>query len=229
MRTATTPGSGSDGSEASKCPADGDSGERALVGAGSSASSVVHIGRGVVDRLRHRAHPAAGVERIELAVVEGRGAIPGDGPLARPGGPAAARTGLLVERAIGLEVVHRALDGLQTGTAAVGSSGASSSLIQRASSSIGATERLSRSAAIRALLRLFVQLRIARTAVVAHHAFRYFENAYGLTFFAPQGMSTESEASAANVAGLIDELQSQQVCGVCREHFQPTLGRADCH
>lgn len=58
-----------------------------------------------------------------------------------------------------------------------------------------------------------------RTAVVAHHAFRYFENAYGLTFFAPQGMSTESEASAANVAGLIDELQSQQVSAVFAENI----------
>lgn len=33
-----------------------------------------------------------------------------------------------------------------------------------------------------------------RVAVVAHNAFRYFERDYGVTFLAPQGVSTESEA-----------------------------------
>lgn len=58
-----------------------------------------------------------------------------------------------------------------------------------------------------------------RTAVVAHHAFRYFENDYGITFLAPQGISTESEATAANVAGLIDAIQEQQVAAVFAENI----------
>lgn len=58
-----------------------------------------------------------------------------------------------------------------------------------------------------------------RTAVVAHHAFRYFENEYGFTFLAPQGMSTESEATAANVAGLIDALQEHKVAAVFAENI----------
>ena len=41
-----------------------------------------------------------------------------------------------------------------------------------------------------------------RVAVVAHNAFRYFERDYGVTFLAPQGVSTDSEASAADVASL---------------------------
>ncbi|WP_142910626.1 metal ABC transporter substrate-binding protein, partial [Klebsiella pneumoniae] len=40
-----------------------------------------------------------------------------------------------------------------------------------------------------------------RTVVVGHNAFKYFEQAYGIHFLSPQGISTESEASAADVAG----------------------------
>ena len=54
---------------------------------------------------------------------------------------------------------------------------------------------------------------------MAHHAFRYFENDYGITFLAPQGISTESEATAANVAGLIDAIQEQQVAAVFAENI----------
>ncbi len=46
-----------------------------------------------------------------------------------------------------------------------------------------------------------------RVAVVAHNAFRYFERDYGVTFLAPQGVSTGSEASAADVASLIGEIR----------------------
>lgn len=46
-----------------------------------------------------------------------------------------------------------------------------------------------------------------RTVVVAHNAFRYYQDAYGVTFLSPQGVSTESEASAADVAGLIRQIR----------------------
>ena len=42
-----------------------------------------------------------------------------------------------------------------------------------------------------------------RTVVTSHDAFQYFGRDYGLTFIAPQGLSTESEASAKDVVRLI--------------------------
>lgn len=46
-----------------------------------------------------------------------------------------------------------------------------------------------------------------RTVVTSHDAFGYFERAYGLAFVAPQGVSTESEASARDVATLITQIR----------------------
>jgi zinc/manganese transport system substrate-binding protein len=42
-----------------------------------------------------------------------------------------------------------------------------------------------------------------RKVITSHDAFGYFGAAYGIEFLAPQGVSTESEASAADVAKLI--------------------------
>ncbi len=47
-----------------------------------------------------------------------------------------------------------------------------------------------------------------RVIVTSHDAFGYFGAAYGLAFLAPQGMSTEAEASAADVAALIRQLRA---------------------
>ena len=44
----------------------------------------------------------------------------------------------------------------------------------------------------------------SRTIVTSHDAFQYFGRDYGLTFIAPQGLSTASEASAKDVARLIE-------------------------
>ena len=49
----------------------------------------------------------------------------------------------------------------------------------------------------------------ARVLVSAHDAFGYFGAAYGVRFEAPQGMSTESEPSAAQVAALIRQVQAR--------------------
>ena len=48
-----------------------------------------------------------------------------------------------------------------------------------------------------------------RTVVTAHDAFAYFGRGYGLKFLAPQGMSSISEASAKEVAGLIVQMREQ--------------------
>ncbi|MEL7279794.1 MAG: metal ABC transporter substrate-binding protein [Pseudomonadota bacterium] len=53
-----------------------------------------------------------------------------------------------------------------------------------------------------------------RTVVTSHDAFRYFAQAYGLTFEAPQGLSTESEASAGDVAGLITQIREESISAV---------------
>lgn len=58
-----------------------------------------------------------------------------------------------------------------------------------------------------------------RVAVVAHNAFRYFERDYGVTFSAPQGVSTESEASAADVASLIREIREKRADAVFAENI----------
>lgn len=58
-----------------------------------------------------------------------------------------------------------------------------------------------------------------RVAVVAHNAFRYFERDYGVSFLSPQGVSTESEASAADVASLIREIREKRAAAVFAENI----------
>jgi len=50
-----------------------------------------------------------------------------------------------------------------------------------------------------------------RKVITTHDAFGYFAEAYGVTFMAPEGVSTDSEASAADVARLIDQVKTQGV------------------
>ncbi|MGB1025537.1 MAG: metal ABC transporter solute-binding protein, Zn/Mn family [Rhodospirillaceae bacterium] len=54
----------------------------------------------------------------------------------------------------------------------------------------------------------------SRTIVTSHDAFGYLGQHYGLTFKAPQGMSTESEASAGDVAALITQIKEQNIKAV---------------
>ena len=53
-----------------------------------------------------------------------------------------------------------------------------------------------------------------RTVVTAHDAFGYFSQAYDLKFVAPQGLSTESEASAGDVANLIEQIREEEISAV---------------
>lgn len=48
-----------------------------------------------------------------------------------------------------------------------------------------------------------------RVVVTAHDAFGYLANAYGLTFLAPQGIDTEAEPSAKELADLISFLKKE--------------------
>ncbi|MEL6476534.1 MAG: zinc ABC transporter substrate-binding protein [Pseudomonadota bacterium] len=57
-----------------------------------------------------------------------------------------------------------------------------------------------------------------RTIITSHDAFQYFGRDYGLTFVAPQGLSTESEASAKDVAHLIERIRDEKVAAVFVEN-----------
>ena len=57
-----------------------------------------------------------------------------------------------------------------------------------------------------------------RTIVTSHDAFKYFGRDYGLNFLAPQGLSTESEASAQDVARLIVQMRKEGISAVFVEN-----------
>lgn len=50
-----------------------------------------------------------------------------------------------------------------------------------------------------------------RKVLTSHDAFGYFGAEYGVEFMAPQGFSTESEASSQHVAGLINQIKAEKV------------------
>jgi zinc/manganese transport system substrate-binding protein len=57
-----------------------------------------------------------------------------------------------------------------------------------------------------------------RRVITSHNAFGYFQNAYGLSFTAPQGVSTEAEASAKDVAAIISQIKKQKAAAVFLEN-----------
>jgi zinc/manganese transport system substrate-binding protein len=57
-----------------------------------------------------------------------------------------------------------------------------------------------------------------RRVVTSHQAFGYFESAYGIHFTAPQGVSTEAEASAKDVAAIIRTIRQQNAAAVFLEN-----------
>ena len=58
-----------------------------------------------------------------------------------------------------------------------------------------------------------------RTVVTSHDAFQYFGRDYGLTFLAPQGLSTESAVSAKDIAHLIEQIREQKIPAVFIENI----------
>ncbi|KMN24729.1 metal ABC transporter substrate-binding protein [Pseudomonas helleri] len=50
-----------------------------------------------------------------------------------------------------------------------------------------------------------------RKVLTSHDAFGYFGDAYGVTFLSPLGFSTETEASASDVAKLITQIKQEHV------------------
>jgi len=57
-----------------------------------------------------------------------------------------------------------------------------------------------------------------RKVVSTHDAFGYFEQAYGIEFLSPQGVSSDAEASAADVARLIEQVREEGVTALFLEN-----------
>lgn len=58
-----------------------------------------------------------------------------------------------------------------------------------------------------------------RKVVSSHDAFGYFAEAYGLVFVAPEGVSTDAEVSAAEVAAIIDQVRAEGISAVFVENI----------
>jgi zinc/manganese transport system substrate-binding protein len=57
-----------------------------------------------------------------------------------------------------------------------------------------------------------------RRVITSHDAFAYFEAAYRVDFVAPQGVSTEAEASARDVGRIIRQIRNQKIPAVFMEN-----------
>jgi zinc/manganese transport system substrate-binding protein len=65
-----------------------------------------------------------------------------------------------------------------------------------------------------------------RKVISTHDAFGYFAAAYGIQFIAPLGVSTESEASARDIAGIIAQIKTAKIPAVFLERISdPRLMR----
>ena len=58
-----------------------------------------------------------------------------------------------------------------------------------------------------------------RKIISTHDAFGYFQQAYGVEFVAPQGVSTEAEPSARDVARIITQVKKQKIPAVFLENI----------
>ena len=72
-------------------------------------------------------------------------------------------------------------------------------------------------AAVKAALGALPEAR--RKIITSHDAFGYFGRAYGLEIVAPQGVSTESEASAQDVAKIIRQIKDENIPAVFIENI----------
>jgi zinc/manganese transport system substrate-binding protein len=57
-----------------------------------------------------------------------------------------------------------------------------------------------------------------RKVITSHDALAYFQAAYGIRFISPQGVSTEADASARDVARIIRQIKTQKIPAVFLEN-----------
>jgi zinc/manganese transport system substrate-binding protein len=58
-----------------------------------------------------------------------------------------------------------------------------------------------------------------RKIITTHDAFGYFSDAYGMTFIAPEGVSTDAEPSAKDLAKIITRIKMQKIPAVFMENI----------
>jgi zinc/manganese transport system substrate-binding protein len=58
-----------------------------------------------------------------------------------------------------------------------------------------------------------------RLVITSHDAFGYFQHEYGLKFLAPEGISTDSEASAADIVHLIKQIKDDKASAIFVENI----------
>jgi zinc/manganese transport system substrate-binding protein len=58
-----------------------------------------------------------------------------------------------------------------------------------------------------------------RKIITTHDAFGYFSDAYGMTFIAPEGVSTDAEPSAKDLAKIITQIRLQKIPAVFMENI----------
>jgi len=71
-------------------------------------------------------------------------------------------------------------------------------------------------AEIRALL---AEIPVGTSVITGHDSFGHFAHAYGLRFLSPQGLSTEADPSAADMAALIEVIREQEVRALFHENM----------
>lgn len=59
-----------------------------------------------------------------------------------------------------------------------------------------------------------------RKVITGHHSFAYLGQRYGVTFLAPQGVSTETQPSAKTVAAIIRQIKQQGIKAVFTENIK---------
>jgi zinc/manganese transport system substrate-binding protein len=65
-----------------------------------------------------------------------------------------------------------------------------------------------------------------RKVITTHYAFGYFGDAYGMDFIAPEGISTDAEPSAKDVAAIIMQIKREKIPAVFMENIaDPRLMR----
>src|SRR5262249_23806517 len=58
-----------------------------------------------------------------------------------------------------------------------------------------------------------------RKVITAPNAFGYFGDAYGIAFVAPEGLSTDAEPSARDIAKLIEQIRRENIPAVFLENI----------
>jgi zinc/manganese transport system substrate-binding protein len=58
-----------------------------------------------------------------------------------------------------------------------------------------------------------------RRIITTHDAFGYFQDAYGVSFIAPEGLSTDAEPSARDIARIIAQIRSEKIPAVFLENI----------